>query len=184
MRMLVRLFLISFLALPLLGAPRAPGVKLEVDRPRGTADLVATGASLHDLVGMVEIRTGKRVIREFADRRVDMNLRSVPVENLLHRVAREAGLRIIEDAVTIRLVEPEELSVWLDVVDGEMEEIIRSLARQCGVRNVMIRPGLQGKGTFVLRDVPCSAAFRAVFGTLGVEGRMEPNSVLLVERRR
>jgi hypothetical protein len=48
----------------------------------------------------------------------------------------------------------------------------------------MIRPGLQGKGTFVLRDVPCRAAFRAVFGTLGVEGRMEPNSVLLVEKRR
>jgi hypothetical protein len=184
MRMIVPLFLLSLLAFTALGASRAPGAKLEVDRTRGTADLVAKGASLHDLVGILEIRTGKRVLREFADRRVDLDLRSVPVDDILRRVARETGLRIIEDAVTIRLIEPEELSVWLDVVDGEIEELVRSLARQCGVRNVMIRPGLQGKGTFVLRDVPCGAAFRAVFGTLGVEGRMEPNSVLLVERRR
>jgi hypothetical protein len=78
------------------------------------------------------------------------------------------------------VIDPVESVVYLDVVDAEVEQIVRSLSSQCGIRNVMIDPGVTGKGTFILTSVPCSSAFPIVFQTLGIGGELHPNSILVV----
>lgn len=73
-------------------------------------------------------------------------------------------------------------SVTLDVKDGEARAILKSMQKQCGIRNLVIDPDVQGTGTFYFREVPCGTAFRVVFRTLGLAGQIEPNLVT-VERR-
>ena len=66
-------------------------------------------------------------------------------------------------------------SVSLDVKDGEARVILRSMQKQCGIRNMVIDPGVQGSGTFYFRDVPCEKAFPIVLRTMGLAGKMEGN---------
>ncbi len=72
--------------------------------------------------------------------------------------------------------------VTLDVKDGEARVVLKSMQKQCGIRNLVIDPDVQGTGTFYFRDVPCDTAFRAVFRTLGLTGQVEPH-VVTVEPR-
>lgn len=72
----------------------------------------------------------------------------------------------------------------LDVKDEEVRTILRSLQKQCGIRNLVIDPDVQGSGgTFYFRDVPCSSAFRAVFHSFGLAGTFEPGSMVAVSGR-
>jgi hypothetical protein len=71
-------------------------------------------------------------------------------------------------------------TVTLDVKDAEARVILVSMQKQCGVRNLVIDPDVQGSGTFYFREVPCDAAFRMVLRTLGLAGQVEPNSVVTV----
>lgn len=73
-------------------------------------------------------------------------------------------------------------TVTLDVKDGEARVILKDMQKQCGIRNLVIDPDVQGSGTFYFREVPCETAFRAVFRTLGLTGQVETNLVT-VERR-
>lgn len=73
-------------------------------------------------------------------------------------------------------------SVTLDVKDGEARAILKSMQRQCGIRNLVIDPDVKGSGTFYFRKVPCETAFRAVFRTLGVTGQVEPGIVTVEPR--
>jgi hypothetical protein len=76
---------------------------------------------------------------------------------------------------------PRELLVTLDVKNEEVRTVLRSLQKQCGIRNLVIDPDVQGSGgTFYFRDVPCSVAFRAVFHSFGLAGSIEPGSMVAV----
>lgn len=79
--------------------------------------------------------------------------------------------------------EPKERTVTLDVKDGDARVILKSMQQQCGIRNLLIDPEVNGSGTFFFRDVPCSTAFRVVLRSLGLAGRIEPNSILTVNNR-
>ena len=77
---------------------------------------------------------------------------------------------------------PQPRTVSLDVKDGEARDILRAMQRQCGIRNLVIDPEVQGSGTFFFRDVPCEQAFPIVLRTMGLAGSMEGN-LLSVDRR-
>jgi tetrahydromethanopterin S-methyltransferase subunit H len=71
----------------------------------------------------------------------------------------------------------------LDVKDAEAREVLLSLKKQCGIRNMLIDPEVKGKATFYLRDVPCETAFRVVFRTYGLASDPDITDVLAVRKR-
>ena len=73
-------------------------------------------------------------------------------------------------------------SVTLDVKDADVREILGSLRKQCGIRNMLIDDDVSGAGTVYFRQVECETAFRVVFRQFGLAGRIEPNSVVTVRR--
>lgn len=174
--------LVAVSALALMGAAAEPGVRITIDRTTGTADVRAIDAPLRDLIKLSSLRSGTFVEGSIPEQRVSIRLTNVPVNQLVGRIAHEAGLLLVATDGVWRLIDPDEARVSLDVVDAELDQIIGSLARQCGIRNVMIDPGVQGQGTFIFDSVPCSNAFPVVFRTLGIRGYLHPNSVLVVRR--
>jgi type II secretory pathway component GspD/PulD (secretin) len=110
---------------------------------------------------------------------------------ILQRMACVVGrVKLILFAVALLLAAaagasepPESGVVTLDVKDADVKDVLKSMQKQCGIRNLLIDPDVSGRGTFYFRDVPCDTAFRVVFRTTDLRGRMEPNSVLTVSRR-
>ena len=73
-------------------------------------------------------------------------------------------------------------TVTLDVKDGEARAILKNMQKQCGIKNLVLDPDVQGSGTFYFREVPCATAFRVVLRTLGLTGQIEPNLVTVEPR--
>jgi hypothetical protein len=73
--------------------------------------------------------------------------------------------------------------VNLDVKDAEARDVLLSLKKQCGIRNMLIDKEVRGKATFYLRDVPCETAFRVVFRTYGLASDPDIPDVLAVRKR-
>ncbi len=74
-------------------------------------------------------------------------------------------------------------TVTLDVKDEEIHAILRSMQKQCGIRNLVIDPGVEGRGTFLLHDLPCPTAFEVVARTMSLQIADEGNSVVTVRRQ-
>ena len=77
--------------------------------------------------------------------------------------------------------EPKPRTVTLDVKDAEARVVLRSMQKQCGIKNLVIDPDVQGSGTFYFREVPCEKAFPIVLRTMGLAGKTEGN-LMSVER--
>jgi hypothetical protein len=73
-----------------------------------------------------------------------------------------------------------ERNVTIDVKDAEARAILKDLQKQCGVKNLMIDPDVQGKGTFYFERVPCPQAWSIVLRSLGLDSRVYTNSVITV----
>jgi hypothetical protein len=60
-------------------------------------------------------------------------------------------------------------TVTLDVKDAEAREVLQSLKKQCGIKNMIVDPDVQPAGaSFYFREVPCATAFRVVLRTYGL----------------
>ena len=75
-----------------------------------------------------------------------------------------------------------EKTVSLDVKDEDVRVILKSMQKQCGIRNLLIDKEVQGQGMVYFKDVPCATAFKVVFGQFGLTGQVEPN-IVVVENR-
>ena len=75
------------------------------------------------------------------------------------------------------------LTVTLDVKDEDVRDILKSMQRQCAIRNLAIDPQVQGKATFFMHDLPCATAFDVVLRTLGLKSVLYSSSLTAVERR-
>jgi len=75
-----------------------------------------------------------------------------------------------------------EKAVTLDVKDEEARSVLKSIQQQCGIRNLILDPDLQGKATFYFRDVPCHTAFDTVLKTYGLKAVVDSDTVTTVER--
>jgi hypothetical protein len=73
--------------------------------------------------------------------------------------------------------------VTLDVKDEDVHAILKSMQTQCAVKNLVIDPGVAGKGTFYFHDVPCPRAFDVVLSTMGLAAEVTPD-VVAVERKK
>jgi type II secretory pathway component GspD/PulD (secretin) len=74
------------------------------------------------------------------------------------------------------------LTVTLDVKDEEVRDILKSMQRQCRIKNLVIDPQVQGKATFFFRDLPCATAFNTVFRTLDLKSITYSSSLATVEK--
>lgn len=150
---------------------------------RGHLDIRAEDASLAALLALLELRLDRAVTLKLPrDPQVTYHATSVGPERALRELVRAAGLVLEETAGAWVVRVANEPAVTMDVMDTDLKEIVGSLAEQCGIRNVMIWPGVSGRGTFRFTDVPCSTALEVAFRSLGVVGNLEPNSVLVVKR--
>jgi type II secretory pathway component GspD/PulD (secretin) len=78
----------------------------------------------------------------------------------------------------------EEKTVTLHEKDADVRDILKSMQKQCGIRNLVIDPDVAGKGTLYFKQVPCATAFRVVFGQFGLAGQPDPNVLFVQTRRR
>lgn len=98
-------------------------------------------------------------------------------------IVAAAHFELVSDNSGLWVRDRNESSVTLDVKDEDVRSILTSMQRQCGIRNLMIDPDVQGKGTFLFRDVPCQTAFTTVFKSLGLSSTIYENSVIAVGGR-
>jgi hypothetical protein len=60
-------------------------------------------------------------------------------------------------------------TVTLDVKDAEARDVLKSMQKQCGVKNMVIDPDVpRTTASFYFKDVPCETAFRVVLRTYGL----------------
>jgi len=74
-------------------------------------------------------------------------------------------------------------TVTLDVKDAEVRVILKSMQKQCGIRNLVIDKDVKGAGTIYFREVACPTAFRTVMMQFGLTGYVEPNMVVVEPRK-
>lgn len=74
-------------------------------------------------------------------------------------------------------------TVTLDVKDEDVNVILKSMQKQCGIKNLLVDKDVTGKGMVYFTEVPCPTAFRTVFMQFGLTGQVEPN-IVVVERRK
>lgn len=101
----------------------------------------------------------------------------------LRAIAKLADMRVTERFTKIDITDARELAVTLDVKDGEAGDILRAMQSQCAIRNLVIDPGVSGKGTFLFNGVPCRQAFDIVLRTLGLEAQTYSDALVTVGQR-
>jgi len=74
-------------------------------------------------------------------------------------------------------------AVTLDVKDADIRVVLKSMQKQCGIKNLLIDREVQGEATILFREVPCETAFRTVFRQFSLTGQVAQN-VTRVERRK
>jgi hypothetical protein len=92
---------------------------------------------------------------------------------------RMTALLLTALLATVALAEEKakEPAVTLDVKDEDVVVILKSMQKQCGIRNLLIDKDVTGKGMVYFNEVPCETAFRTVFGQFGLRGQVEQNLV-------
>jgi len=162
---------------PVLSVQKSQGMNMG-----GRIDILARRASLIAVVRELERFLGRPVsIVSTRYQTVAYQKRGVfPIE-ALRGIAESAKLRVIDRRTDYLLTDRPEPLVTLDVKDGEAREILQQLKVQCGIKNMLIDKDVQGKGTFLLRDLPCEQAFEIVFSSLGLSGKTYANSVVSVQ---
>jgi hypothetical protein len=118
-----------------------------------------------------------------ADPVVSYRAQRIAPMDALRAIVTAAHLELADDNSGLWVRDRKEPSVTLDVKDTDARSILTSMQRQCGIRNLMIDPDVQGTGTFLFRNVPCRLAFDVVLRSLGLMSTVYDNSVIAVSGR-
>jgi hypothetical protein len=174
-KLLVFLLLAAAPAMASISVRRSPYSQRKVD-------VYVVGEHLTDAIGALQI---------YLPKRVDMVLGDDPVVTYRAKeVSPAAALKALVATANVEMTEEEERYwvrsagepvVSIDVKDADIVEILKSMQRQCGIRNLMIDPQVQGKGTFLLTEVPCRQAFDVVLRTMGLGAQTYSNNIIRVE---
>lgn len=155
-----------------------PTVRVTPRRDGSTRiDVVLDDAPLSRALSALSMRLGRPVTLSAPDRILDLELRGLEPEAALKRIAAIAGFEAIEGSAGWVVRDPNEPTVTLDATDEEIRSILRSVQRQCGIRNLMVDPEVKGKGTFLFAEVPCSLALRTILSSLGLSHETYPSVV-------
>lgn len=145
-------------------------------------DVYIVNEKLTDALGALEMYLPKRVdILLGEDPVVTFRGKEVAPDAALRGVVKSGKVELIEEDQRYWVHSPGEPSVTLDVKDADIHEILESMKRQCGIRNLMIDPQVQGSGTFLFTEVPCRQAFDVVLRTMGLAAQTYSNNIVRVE---
>jgi type II secretory pathway component GspD/PulD (secretin) len=130
--------------------------------------VVTVAAKISSISGRsVEIVSGASAL-------VTFSITDASARATLDALGKAAGMYVLDTPTGVRLQHAEP-GVTLDVKDADIRKILQSMKEQCGIRNLMIDPEVQGTGTFLFNDVPCSDAFGVVTRTMGLAGEFSGN---------
>jgi type II secretory pathway component GspD/PulD (secretin) len=73
--------------------------------------------------------------------------------------------------------------VTLDVKDADIHVVLKSIQKQCGIKNLVIDPGVTGSGTFLFHNVQCKVALDTVLRMNGLAAKSYSSSVVAVAPR-
>lgn len=146
-----------------------------------TVDVYIVHERFTDAVGALEMFLPKPVeIVLGSDPVITYRAREIAPEKALRALARAAKVELTSDDERYVVRNPGEPSVTIDVKDAEARVILKSMQRQCGIRNLMIDPQVQGTGTFMFNKVPCRQAFNIVLRSLGLAAQTYSNNLVSV----
>lgn len=75
-------------------------------------------------------------------------------------------------------------TVTLDVKDADVRVVLKSMQRQCGIKNLLIDKEVRGEATILFREVPCATAFKVVFRQFSLTGQVAQNVTTVEPRKR
>ena len=73
--------------------------------------------------------------------------------------------------------------VTLDVKDVDVHVVLKSIQKQCAIKNLVIDPGVTGSGTFLFHNVPCKVALDTVLRMNGLAAKSYSSNVVAVAPR-
>ncbi|HEY3055208.1 MAG TPA: hypothetical protein VGK31_04665 [Thermoanaerobaculia bacterium] len=145
-------------------------------------DVYIVKEPLTEAVGALEMYLPKHVqILLGNDPVVTYRAREVAPETALRALVAAGKVELIVEDDRYWVRSPGEPSVTIDVKDVEARVILKSMQRQCGIKNLLIDPQVQGTGTFLFTNVPCRQAFDVVLRTLGLAAETYSNNIVHVE---
>ena len=183
MRLLFTATLFLFVGVSSLHAARSIEIRKQSARSRLIDIRFET--SLSQVVDVLSIHLPKPVhmlIRD--DIVIRYARRGVLPEEALRDIVVRSGYTFSEKEGAFEIRDPKEPVVTIDLQDAEVRVVLAELKRQCGIENLIVDRDVSGRGTFLLRDVPCSSAFRTVLNSFGLSGEVMRNSVMLVGSRK
>lgn len=146
-----------------------------------TIDVYVVDEKLTDAIGAIEPYLPKRV--EFVlgkDPTVTFRAREIAPQKALLSIVDAARADLKADDDRYLITNRGQPTVSLDVKDAEAGEILKSMQRQCGIKNLMIDPQVQGSGTFLFNQVPCRQAFDIVLRSLGLAAQTYSDTLVSV----
>lgn len=78
---------------------------------------------------------------------------------------------------------PQPKTVTLDVKDEDVRVILKSMQKQCAIKNLIVDKEVAGEGTFIFRQLPCKTAFDIVLRTMSLRAKTYSNDVVNVAPR-
>ncbi|HVT45858.1 MAG TPA: hypothetical protein VMT00_15885 [Thermoanaerobaculia bacterium] len=185
---MTRASVLSLATVLLLSSVSAAGVGryrvLRSEEGAGRIDVIAERASLFAVTRSMQIHVRKPIVVDLErDRMLNLVLLSLDPLVALQRISEHAGLVLTEEQQRYVLRDAGEPVLTIDVKEEEVRVILTSIQEQCGIRNLMVDPKVQGRGTFLFHEVPCSVGIRKIFQSIGLRGTIEPNSILRVTPR-
>lgn len=146
-----------------------------------TIDVYIVNERVTDAIGAIEMYLPKSVeILVGDDPLVTYRAKEVSPEKALSGIASAAKVALTSDDDHYWVRSPGEPTVTLDVKDAEAHYILKTMQHQCGIKNLIIDPGVQGSGTFLFNQVPCRQAFRVVLSSMGLAAQTYSNNLVSV----
>jgi hypothetical protein len=170
------------LSIPLFLAAAVPSGIQPSPRVKGKVEVEVKGP-LSPALAAVEVHLGRSVIRAFeGERTAEVRASGVEPIEALRLLARAARLELDESGSVLLLRDRAEPALTIDVRDAPLAEILAAVKSQCGIRNIVVDPGVDGRGTFLFHEVPCGVALRTILGSLGLGAQIDQGSLLHVRR--
>jgi hypothetical protein len=146
-----------------------------------TIDVYIVDERVSDAIGSITMYLPKTVEMALGDDPVvTYRAKEVAPEKALRALAAVGKLTLTSNDDQYWIRTTGEPTVTLDVKDAEAREILKSMQLQCGIKNLMIDPQVQGTGTFLFNQVPCRQAFTIVLQSMGLAAQTYSNNIVSV----
>lgn len=177
-------FPVAFLVALLVTLPALGSVTVTPAAKARTFDVIVSAEPLSRIVAALQPRVAKAItMRIGRDPVISFQRRGVSAETALRAIVQRSGLELREGETELEITDPKEPVVTLDVKDAEAAVILKSMQRQCGIKNLVLDPDVKGSGTFLFNRVPCRQAFSVVLRSLGLAASDYSGNMVSVEPR-